>query len=76
MDKFVVNCEKCFAPCCKKVGCDKITADNKCSIYSTRPITCRAEDTYELFYEPFMSKEEYKEYIRKNCERLRCEFKA
>ena len=35
-------CDQCGA-CCRTIGCDKLTEDNLCSIYETRPNSCRVD---------------------------------
>ena len=37
------KCQKCGS-CCEVVACEKLTHDNGCMIYETRPEICRTEN--------------------------------
>jgi Fe-S-cluster containining protein len=76
------NCSGC-GECCKRVGNNDLTKhlalkdgeckylrDNKCTIYDRRPIFCRIDEGYEVYFSKVMSKEEFYELNYKECERL------
>lgn len=53
-------------------GCCKYLKDNnECSIYDNRPDICNSEWLYEREYKTIMSKEEYFEYMSKECKKLK-----
>lgn len=79
-------CDACGL-CCRKIGgvpgfeafdsgdgtCMYLGMDNQCTIYKTRPLQCRINEGYEVFFSSFMS---WEEYVLKNisvCETLKCE---
>ncbi|MDD6488439.1 MAG: YkgJ family cysteine cluster protein [Clostridia bacterium] len=79
------KCDRCGC-CCRNVdkselysdldrgdGTCKYLVDNLCSIYDSRPLFCRIDLCYELFFSDSMS---YKEYCRLNtevCQKLKKE---
>lgn len=40
---------------------------NLCSIYETRPLLCRVEESYEAYFKDIISKDEYDEMNTKAC---------
>jgi Fe-S-cluster containining protein len=57
-----MNCWSCGA-CCKLVGvCSKLGADNRCTIYDTRPNICRVDHVYRTYESGNMSESDY--YIK------------
>lgn len=67
------NCDKCGA-CCKNLkhsiiyasldrgnGVCKYLNGNLCSIYENRPVICRVDESYNLFFKQLMSLDEYYE---------------
>lgn len=44
---------------------------NKCSIYSDRPLFCRIDECYELYFKDSMTKEEYYRLNHEICEKLK-----
>lgn len=76
-------CTKC-GQCCRHLDRSPIYADmhngngickyldgNLCSIYENRPIVCRIDDAFEVFFKDRMTREEYYELNKKSCELLR-----
>lgn len=52
-------------------GICKYLVDNLCSIYSERPLFCRVDECYELYFKEEMSLEEYYEINALACEKLK-----
>ena len=65
------KCDKC-GECCRHLdeselyqeidrgdGVCKFLTDNLCSIYDKRPLLCRVDESYELFFKSKMTKDEY-----------------
>lgn len=46
-------------------GVCRYLCGNLCSIYTSRPLLCRIDESYDVFFRDRMSKEEY---YRLNCE--------
>ena len=81
------NCDKCGI-CCKNLGqvellkaydrgdgvC-KYLENDLCSIYLERPMICRVEECYEIFFKESMSKEEYYQLNYDSCQLLKEKFK-
>lgn len=79
------KCEKCGACCCniKKNHlyneldngngvCIYYDINNKlCSIYNERPILCRIDEAYDLYFKTSMNKEEYYKLNYEACNDLR-----
>lgn len=76
------KCEMC-GECCKHLNYSNIYADldrgdgickfldgNRCSIYSERPLKCRIDDCYVLFFKEIMSKNEFYAENKKICKEL------
>ena len=77
------NCDKC-GECCRHLylsplykdldrgdGICKYLADNVCSIYPNRPIKCRIDESYELFFKASYSLEEFYELNKDICNKLK-----
>ena len=71
------KCDKC-GQCCRNLhkppiyeelhngdGICRFLNGNICSIYETRPLVCRVDESYDVFFKEQMS---YEEYIRRNYE--------
>ena len=76
-------CDKC-GKCCRNLKKSSLFAEldrgdgvcrylegNLCSIYDTRPLLCRVEDCYNLFFKDSMSKEEFYNLNYKVCQDLK-----
>ncbi len=77
------NCDKCGA-CCRHVdltalsselnrgdGVCKYLVGNLCSIYTTRPLICRVDECYEIFFKDKMTKEEFYKLNYEECQKLK-----
>lgn len=77
------KCE-CCGTCCRNLDKSKIYEDldrgdgtciyligNLCSIYNDRPLLCRVDDCYELYFRKFMNREEYYKLNKKECKNLK-----
>lgn len=77
------NCD-CCGCCCRNVFKSEIYADldrgdgvckylvgNLCSIYDKRPLFCRIDECYELFFKNHMSLEEYYKLNSDVCKKLK-----
>jgi len=78
------RCNKCGI-CCTKLNNNSLyssldrgdgickyfdESDRNCSIYEKRPVLCRVEDSYNLFFSEKMTKEEYYHLNYKSCSEL------
>lgn len=77
------ECDKCGC-CCRHLDrselyagldrgdgvCKYLSAD-LCTIYEDRPLLCRVDECYELYFSKILSKEEYYLLNKKACEFLR-----
>ncbi len=54
-------------------GTCKYLVGNKCSIYDKRPLFCRVDKCYELFFKDLYTKEEYYEMNYKVCRQLQAQ---
>lgn len=76
-------CEHC-GTCCRNLKKSDIYADldrgdgicrylvgNDCSIYESRPLLCRIDESYDMFFSENMSKETYYELNKKACKMLK-----
>ena len=76
-------CDQC-GECCRNLklsniyadldrgdGTCKYLVDNLCSIYSDRPIECRIDECYDLYFCEEMTKEEYYAANYKMCKELK-----
>ena len=77
------KCDRCGC-CCRNLnkssvysyldrgdGICKFLAGNLCSIYSNRPLLCRVDECYELFFSEDISLEEFYQLNKKECKKLR-----
>lgn len=73
------QCSKC-GECCRHLNRSSIYHEldrgdgvcmylkgNLCSIYETRPLLCRVEESYEAYFKDIISKDEYDEMNTKAC---------
>lgn len=76
------DCSKC-GQCCQNLkgvelysdldrgdGICKFLKENLCSIYENRPIICRIDESYDLYFKDSYTKEEYYELNHRACEAL------
>lgn len=76
------KCSQC-GECCKNLDKSEIYKDldrgdgtciylegNLCSIYENRPVICRIDECYELYFKTIYSLEEYYELNYKACKML------
>ena len=76
-------CDKCGA-CCRNLhlsplyaelvpgdGVGKYLSKNLCSIYESRPLLCRVDESYEKFFKEVMSIEEYYRINLDVCKKLK-----
>ncbi len=76
-------CDKC-GECCRNLKGVSLYADldrgdgickyldgNLCSIYNDRPLLCRIDDCYELFYKEQYTRDEFYELNYKVCNQLK-----
>ena len=77
------KCE-CCGNCCKNIAKSELYSDldrgdgvckyligNICSIYNERPLFCRIDECFELFFKEHMSIEEYYKLNYKECKKLK-----
>ena len=77
------QCDQCGL-CCKNLKLSSIYAEldrgdgnckylkgNLCSIYSDRPLVCRIDESYEVFFKDNFSKEEYYRLNYEMCDKLK-----
>lgn len=73
----------CCGECCRKLdksdvykeldrgdGTCKYLDGNKCSIYDERPLLCRIDECYEVYFKEHYSREEYYELNYRVCKQL------
>lgn len=73
------KCYKC-GRCCRNLdkssvydefhngdGICRYLKGNLCSIYSTRPILCRVDESYELYFKSIMTREKYEKLNHEIC---------
>jgi uncharacterized protein len=73
------KCDKC-GHCCRNLDKSPVYAElhngdgickyldgDLCSIYSTRPILCRVDDSYELYFKDIMTRDKYEELNHEVC---------
>jgi len=76
-------CDKC-GMCCRNLQLSALYADldrgdgvcrylkgNLCSIYEKRPLKCRIDESYEIYFKSLMTREEYDTKNREACEFLK-----
>ena len=79
------KCDKC-GQCCRNLdkstiyehlhngdGICRFLNGNLCSIYETRPLICRIDESYDMFFKEHMNYEEYLQYNYECCEILKKE---
>lgn len=52
-------------------GVCKYLLENECSIYDERPLLCRVDECYGLFFSQYMSLKEYYQLNKKECKKLK-----
>ena len=52
-------------------GTCKYLIGNDCSIYKDRPILCRVDECYELYFKNQLSRDEYYRLNKEMCKKLR-----
>lgn len=80
------KCDMC-GECCRNIGLSEVYAflddgtgkcryleDNKCSIYSERPLLCRIDDCYDVYFSTYLTRDEYYSLNYETCKAL--QFKA
>lgn len=78
-------CEKCGC-CCRNLdksdiyerldrgdGTCKYLKGNICSIYDSRPLLCRVDESYERYFKAMMSREEYYKRNKEMCQKMQKE---
>ena len=76
-------CDKCGL-CCRNLNLSEIYADldrgdgtckylqgNLCSIYEKRPLKCRVDERYHVYFQSIMTREEYEKLNRDMCNLLK-----
>lgn len=76
----------CCGECCRHLNLSPLYADldrgdgvcrylegNLCSIYDERPVLCRVDECYTLYFQKYMSLEEYYRCNKEICRRLKQE---
>lgn len=77
------KCNKCGA-CCRNLdkspiynvldggnGVCKYLNGNLCSIYLTRPLLCRVDESYDVYFKNIISREEYEKLNYESCTKLK-----
>lgn len=77
------QCSKC-GECCRNLdkaaiyselhngdGICRYLVKNECSIYNDRPLLCRVDQSYEIFFKEIMTYDEYLQLNYKSCEILK-----
>ncbi len=77
------NCDMC-GKCCQNLRLSPLYAElddgtgkcrylegNLCSIYETRPLLCRIDESYDAFFKGKMTKDEYYRLNYEACEKLK-----
>lgn len=77
------NCDMC-GKCCQNLRLSPLYSEldngtgkcrylegNLCSIYETRPLLCRIDESYDAFFKGKMTKEEYYRLNYEACEKLK-----
>lgn len=81
------ECDKCGC-CCRHLdkselykeldrgdGICRYLEGNICSIFETRPVLCRVDLSYDLYFKDYMDREEYYRLNRETCKKLKEEEK-
>lgn len=79
----IFQCTQC-GECCRSIGVLDIMSElddgggvcryldgNKCSIYRNRPILCRVDECYDLYYKDIYSREEFYQMNYAICKMLK-----
>lgn len=82
------SCDKC-GECCRNLfrsklyvslnrgdGVCKYLNGNLCSIYQDRPLLCRVDESYKMFFSEKFSLEEYYQLNKTICEKLKADRKV
>lgn len=77
------KCDKCGA-CCRHLYLSSLYADldkgngecrylkgHLCSIYASRPLLCRVDESYDEFFSDCMTREEFYKLNENNCIKLK-----
>lgn len=77
------QCEKCGV-CCRSLGLSPLYSaldrgdgvcrhlcGNLCSIYENRPLLCRVDESYEVFFKGQVSREDYEKLNHEACHKLK-----
>ena len=77
------QCDKC-GMCCRNLYLSELYSDldrgdgvckylkgNLCSIYENRPLKCRVDDSYEIYFKSVMTREEYDRMNQEACKLLK-----
>ncbi len=77
------KCDRCGC-CCRNLGMSPLYSEldrgdgvcrylsgNLCSIYEDRPLLCRVDDCYDLFFKEIMDREEYYRQNEEICKALK-----
>ena len=77
------KCDMC-GECCRNLKLSELYAElddgsgkckyldgNKCSIYNERPLLCRVDEAYEMYFKNIMSKEDYYRSNYESCKELK-----
>lgn len=77
------HCDKC-GQCCRHIGGNPLYADldrgdgickylegNLCTIYDTRPLLCRIDEAYDIYFASLMTKKEYYRLNYNACKKLK-----
>ena len=49
----------------------KYLRGNLCSIYANRPLLCRVDECYDLYFSKFMELEEYYRLNKEECKKMK-----
>lgn len=76
------DCERCGC-CCRNLdksdlysflnrgdGVCKYLSGNKCTIYESRPLLCRIDESYDKLFSKIISRDEYYSINKKACKKL------
>lgn len=77
------SCDKC-GECCRHLGLSEIYAPldrgdgvcrylrgNLCTIYEERPLLCRVDESYEVYFKDKMSKNDYYRLNYETCDKIK-----
>lgn len=77
------RCNQCGA-CCRNLKLSPLYAEldrgdgvckylwgNLCSIYDERPVLCRVDESFQLFFSDLLTKEEYYRLNHEACDKLK-----